>query len=185
MYSPVVPGTRRKRPAAGLAAHLVEHAENRCAYCTIPIGATVMRKGRSVCLRREWDHFRPHSVIFGNPKGNWQLACHVCNGIKSADRYDTVEDASQVILRARSQRGYESVRDTWARLVAEPYSPWGDPPLFSDPPTESDPQKRAHCDWCGTYIRLDEQGYWRDRHGDTYCIASDFDGHEPAAEVAP
>lgn len=97
-----------------------------CLYCGIPIGTEIsrVRKDRrgwtrtsTVVLRRNWDHFVPYSYIARNPQANWVLACHVCNLIKTARMFDTVEDARHAILPHRERRGYEPVRQVLARLA--------------------------------------------------------------------
>lgn len=124
MYAPVNPSRKRRAPARGLAAHLLEEQGGRCAYCTLPVTASVMRHGRLVPLRLAWDHFVPYSYLQRNPGDNWKAACHLCNKIKGDLRFESVEDAAQVILRRREALGYEGVEDAWRRLLAEPYSPW-------------------------------------------------------------
>ena len=124
VYAPITGNVRRRRPGKGLAAHLLEIAEGCCAYCTLPIKATTYRRNRLVRLRLEWDHFVPYSYLVANPVANWQVSCHVCNRLKTAGFYNSVEIAAQVILRMRERLGYESIPDAWDRLLAEPYSPW-------------------------------------------------------------
>lgn len=94
----------------------------RCLYCELPIGVEIWRdrpSGRSgsiVKLRGHWDHFVPYSYSLANPATNWVLACHVCNGIKTARMFDSVEQARQTILPARLAKGYEAPESVQHRL---------------------------------------------------------------------
>lgn len=88
--------------------------QGRCLYCDLPIGTEIHRQLSSgnrrngvVKLIPHWDHFVPYSYLARNPSANWILACHVCNGIKTAKMFDSVEQAREFILPERRRKGYE------------------------------------------------------------------------------
>lgn len=107
---------RRKKPRVVDRARTLEIQGNKCLYCEIPIGTKVWRGAREIHLRANWDHFVPYSYLAANPAANWVLACHVCNGIKVARMFDTVQAAREVILPRRLAKGYEAPEDVLFRL---------------------------------------------------------------------
>jgi hypothetical protein len=116
----------RKQPLIGDQRRILAAQGNVCLYCDIPIGTIIVRdmKRRTgyiwhtlVTLHRNWDHFVPFSYLIKNPGMNWALSCHVCNRVKAARMFETVEDARRYILPGREQRGYESPRRVLGRLA--------------------------------------------------------------------
>lgn len=87
-----------------------------CLYCEIPISTKIWRKAREVILCAAWDHFVPYAYSQRNPAQNWVLACHVCNGIKTARMFADVETARRAILPERIAKGYEAPEDVFHRL---------------------------------------------------------------------
>lgn len=107
---------RKRRPPKTVRDRI--HAEQRgaCLYCEIPIGAQIWRGRELVTLIANWDHFVPYAYA-QRSRGNWVLACHVCNAIKSTRMFDTVQHARLVILPRREAIGYESPLAVLARLA--------------------------------------------------------------------
>jgi hypothetical protein len=99
---------RSPRKAIRLA---LERQGNVCLYCQIPIGTEILRqhRGRSkvLRLRRNFDHFVPHSYVARNPGSNFVIACYVCNTVKRGNMFATVEEARAYVIPKREQLGYE------------------------------------------------------------------------------
>lgn len=120
----------RTRPRSADRKRVAASQGDDCLYCGIPIGTVITRqvplkkrysRSTMVTLQRTWDHFVPYAYLLRNPASNWVLACHVCNLIKKARMFDTVEDARKVILPERERLGYEPAGHVLARLaVSEP-----------------------------------------------------------------
>jgi hypothetical protein len=103
------------RPPAAVQAALLTEFENRCAYCRLPFGLFVWRRGvgstkasstgirqyssnfGAIALRLEWDHFIPFAYSASNRSDWFVPACHLCNGIKNARIFRTLEGAREVI----------------------------------------------------------------------------------------
>jgi hypothetical protein len=85
--------TRRKCPT-DRKRWLLNHQRFVCAYCAIPFGSVVLRRGRLSLTSVHFDHFVPHAYLNNNPVGNWVAACNVCNSIKSSLMFDSVEQAA-------------------------------------------------------------------------------------------
>jgi hypothetical protein len=98
----------RRQPSRAQKDACIALQGNVCMYCGLSIGSLVMRNGRSVKLRPEWDHVEPYSYLRQNPSTNWALACHVCNGIKSDLRFESLDDMRAFIIRQRERKGYET-----------------------------------------------------------------------------
>lgn len=115
----------RRAPRLAERIRVQEAQGNRCLYCELPIGTAIWRRAQTVILRTNWDHFVPYSYLARNPDNNWVLACHVCNGIKTARMFDTVQTARQVILPVREAKGYEDPKSVLLRLGLEASDdPW-------------------------------------------------------------
>lgn len=82
---------RRKCPADRRRQLLVDQ-EYLCAYCLIPFGS-VIQKGRRLKLSVvNWDHVLPFAYLQANPGHNWAATCMVCNQIKGADVFKTMDE---------------------------------------------------------------------------------------------
>lgn len=97
---------KRRPPRIGLRRAL-ERQGNICLYCQIPIGTEILRGSRIVRLRRNFDHFVPHSYISRNPDADFVIACHVCNYVKCNNMFTTIDEARAYVLPKREQLGYE------------------------------------------------------------------------------
>lgn len=112
-------------PRAADQRRVLEMQGDNCLYCQIPIGTIVWRRYKAtrrsltVTLRRNWDHFVPYAFLEQNPGMNWVLACHVCNRIKKASIFATVEDAREAILSERERLGYEAISQVLARISVD------------------------------------------------------------------
>lgn len=112
---------RRKYPNIKTRQAVLRQQRDRCLYCGHMFGTTVRRKrGGTVALRINWDHFVPYAYGHTNAGANWVAACHVCNNIKSCRMFDTVREA-QTYVRARwSEKGYELLAALLPVTIEEP-----------------------------------------------------------------
>ncbi|WP_407563352.1 hypothetical protein [Streptomyces sp. 184] len=108
--------TRRRAPLKADKERIITKQGYVCLYCEIPLSTVIRRGRREITLKVNWDHFVPYAYSLRNPSDNWVLACHVCNGIKLARMFDSVEAARQAILPERIAKGYESPREVFHRL---------------------------------------------------------------------
>ena len=107
---------QRRRPRQAERARVLAAQGNRCLYCELPIGTQIERGTKRVILRPHWDHFVPYSYAQRNQSTNWVLACHVCNGLKPARMFTSVQAARDAILPIRLRKGYESPERVLQRL---------------------------------------------------------------------
>lgn len=118
---------RRRQPRVAERARIIAQQGNRCLYCEIPLGTTISRKGKDIVLRLNWDHFIPYAYVARNPRDNWVLACHVCNGLKRGRIFKTVQEVRATILPERQKKGYEDPYDVLRRIGQEiQLVPWPD-----------------------------------------------------------
>ena len=106
---PIGGGAVRRRPSNVIKAEITEAQGGCCLYCGLLIGSLVRRKGRTSATRTAWDHFMPYAYTVSNPRSNWVLACHICNGIKHSKIYETVREAQFAIRSRWLELGYEHV----------------------------------------------------------------------------
>lgn len=87
------PTIERQRQALAEQGHL-------CFWCLQPFGQLEWRKRRLVVLRPVWDHLSPYVYSQDNHDDNFVASCQVCNGIKHAKMFDSVE-ACRAYIRVR------------------------------------------------------------------------------------
>jgi hypothetical protein len=102
----------RFKPPAALQALLLTEFENRCAYCRLPFGLLVWRRGvgtvkdggtyyatryGALTLHVEWDHFVPFAYSASNRSDWFVPACQLCNHIKNDRIFRTIEGAREAI----------------------------------------------------------------------------------------
>lgn len=104
----VTGGDRRRYPRKVERDRVIDRQGNACLYCGLTIGTLIWRRNRVVRLVANWDHFVPYAYCARNDGANWVLACHVCNRIKAARMFDTVQQARDAILPARRAKGYDA-----------------------------------------------------------------------------
>lgn len=115
---------RRYGPPAPVQSDLLQEYENRCAYCRLPFGMLVWKRGigstrtsqtggyrysanfAAIVLRLEWDHFTPFTYSDSNASDQFLPACQLCNGLKSDKVYRTLEGAREA-LEPRWLKKYE------------------------------------------------------------------------------
>lgn len=100
---------RRKRPGRKYITQMLEAQDNRCFYCDIPFGTSYKhpRLNKYVKTTVCCDHLVPFAYTQNNNEMNFVCACGVCNGIKSALMFQTVEEARSYVEYCRKKKGYE------------------------------------------------------------------------------
>lgn len=101
------PWFKRKKPSKAARERIARAQDNKCLYCEQPIGKLVLRKGKPIFLRVNWDHVMPYAWSADNRKENFVLACHVCNGIKASKLFKTLIEAQIYIRKIRREKGYD------------------------------------------------------------------------------
>jgi hypothetical protein len=100
----------RYKPSAAKQSELLEEWNNRCAYCELPFGTLVWRRGIGredktrkgyrpnfgyLTVQLEWDHFVPFAYTDSCADGQFLPACQLCNGLKSDSMFRTIEGARE------------------------------------------------------------------------------------------
>lgn len=101
-------GRRRIPPKDDQDAQLCAQ-DDRCFYCRNRFGELIQVYDRPVKLRPCWDHLVPYSYSQNNHTYNFVAACQLCNGIKAAKMFDTVEEAVEYVAAGWQRKGYESL----------------------------------------------------------------------------
>jgi hypothetical protein len=96
---------RRKKPKKEDQDKVLSIQDNRCIYCGVEFGKHVIRNGRAICLKINWDHFVPYSYSQNNYSHNFVAACHICNSLKSNLCFKTLDEAQIYIQDKRTQKG--------------------------------------------------------------------------------
>lgn len=89
----------RRLPPLRLRRAVIEAQGGRCFYCERHFGSSVVRRGRLILLRLEWDHKVPFSFDGNNSPANFVASCHVCNAIKNDRCFQTIEEARSFLQR--------------------------------------------------------------------------------------
>lgn len=98
----------RKRPPSAEKILILEKQQNQCLYCGKEFGSIAFRKGKPFLLRLEWDHQIPFAYAQDNKTSNFCAACHICNRIKGALMFKTVEEAIVFIRNVRIKKEYSA-----------------------------------------------------------------------------
>jgi hypothetical protein len=92
---------------------IIAAQSNTCYYCGVSFGETVMRNGKPTHIKAHIDHVVPWSMGGRNTPGNLVAACNVCNSIKSARTFSSVESCREFVLTLREQKGYVAPAQTY------------------------------------------------------------------------
>ena len=136
---------KRYKPSATAQADLLMAWENRCAYCRLPFGLFVWKRGigawtrgqgherryykanhGAIVLRLEWDHFIPFAYSGSCDSTQFLPACHLCNQIKSDKVFRTIEGVREY-LEPRWIRRFELASGpvaSWVDAVASEMADW-------------------------------------------------------------
>lgn len=96
----------RARPSMVYQKEQLHLQGHRCLYCEKVFGFKVQHKRKVVTLRVHWDHFIPYAYLQASPDRNFVAACQICNSLKSAKYFQTLEEVRLYVATARSK--YES-----------------------------------------------------------------------------
>ena len=83
---------KRRKPRKQKQREILRRQNNRCIYCGVSFTEEEI----------VWDHFEPYSLA-GN-RVEFVAACRLCNGIKAATWFPTVEAARKHIVERLNQR---------------------------------------------------------------------------------
>lgn len=119
-HSPLGSGVRR-RPRARVRRKLLRMQHERCAYCLLTFGSLVRRRSRVEQLRVTWDHRVPFALSQSSSDREFIAACQICNRLKGAIVFETLEDARTFISIRRIRKGWKvasmaeaTTTDEWA-----------------------------------------------------------------------
>lgn len=106
------PGWREK-PSRAEQARILSEQSNVCLYCEMRFGRSVWSAaGKEIVLRVEWDHLIPFSYAQNNKVGNFCAACHICNRLKGALMFQTLEEARIHVTQKWEEKGYRTKMPT-------------------------------------------------------------------------
>lgn len=80
---------------------------HQCAYCALPFGSVIVKRGKAQVTSPQFDHFTPFAYLGTSPGSNWLAACRPCNLIKGAQMFRSLSDARLFILAMWEQNGYQ------------------------------------------------------------------------------
>lgn len=86
----------------------VERQGHHCPYCTLPFGTVIAYRGETV-QTPVGDHFAPYSWHGETRDDNLIASCQVCNSLKSARLFASVEHARRVLLVERMNRHIDTL----------------------------------------------------------------------------
>jgi len=99
------PEARRRLPPIEIRRAILTEQCHRCLYCGLVFGVSVQRGVRTVKVRLVWDHLVPYSLTQNNYAHNIVAACSLCNNIKGALVFQTIEEARDYVMRRRFEKG--------------------------------------------------------------------------------
>lgn len=100
------PPNVRDRPSRKEQKRILSDQHHRCFYCSRWFGTEIWRKARRSNLRVHWDHVIPWVYSLDNRNQNFVAACHVCNMLKGAKMFNSIEEA-RIYLNARwEEKGF-------------------------------------------------------------------------------
>lgn len=102
-----LPEARRKLPPLPERRRILALQGVRCFYCNVPFDSDVFRYGVPIRITIHWDHQLPFAYAQNNKTTNFVAACHVCNGLKGAKLFQTVEEAVEFLALRRKDKGYD------------------------------------------------------------------------------
>jgi hypothetical protein len=84
----------RKTPTKADKDRIINKQGNKCFYCDVTFGSIRFRRGLPFTIKIEWDHKLPFAYSQNNHVDNFVASCHVCNGIKSDNLFQTIQSTS-------------------------------------------------------------------------------------------
>jgi hypothetical protein len=96
----------RRKPSAEAQKKILAAQDERCFYCDQKFGSIQLRGHKVHRLVVEWDHLIPFSYTQSCHDEQFVAACDVCNGVKSAQMYATLEAAQADLAARRATKGW-------------------------------------------------------------------------------
>jgi 5-methylcytosine-specific restriction endonuclease McrA len=86
------PEMRRKRPSPKKRKIILKEQGYRCLYCGQLFGSVIVISNKMHTLWIRWDHMTPYCHSFNNHDANFTAACQFCNGWKSDQVFNSLEE---------------------------------------------------------------------------------------------
>lgn len=164
----VVTRTRRVRRQCPTVVRraLLARQDFLCAYCAVPFGSVVRKRGRLILTAVQFDHMVPLAWTQTNPDDNWAAACNICNQLKGALLFRTIADLVTYLEVTKELRG---ISVTWWAPVSSEKDPHGwavkfgsylaglPPRLAGSLQWKSPPRRTRRADASKFVIREDER----------------------------
>lgn len=100
----------RNRPSRIGQKRILKEQGHRCIYCERHFGATMWRGRKKLKLRVTWDHFIPYTYSLNNRLANFVAACQICNSLKGALMFQTLDEARVHVKTKAEAKGFTDVR---------------------------------------------------------------------------
>lgn len=97
---------KKRQPDVRTREAILIAQRGRCLYCMKPLDGSVFRHGKKIALQLNWDHMVPYAYLGSNPGDNWAAACQVCNMIKDANHFISLQECRDWIEIQRYRLGY-------------------------------------------------------------------------------
>lgn len=92
----------RQKPTKDYQAAQLARQVDRCFYCFRTFGSYVLWHKKQRQLVIHWDHWVPFIYLQTNPEENFVAACQICNQIKHAKMFQTVQEARHYVAIQRN-----------------------------------------------------------------------------------
>lgn len=96
----------RKNPKISAQREILLAQGHLCFYCERQLGSVIYRGKNPLRLRTEWDHVSPYAYSLNSRSDNFVAACHVCNRIKRALVFTSIEQARTYIFSKWDEKRY-------------------------------------------------------------------------------
>lgn len=104
-----IPPPDRKWLSPHTKRKIIKAQDGCCLYCDRRFGSARWRYSRRIILRIHWDHYCPHAYSMDSRPSNIVAACHICNSIKAARIFDSIEEMRVYIQNKIVAKGYTDV----------------------------------------------------------------------------
>lgn len=116
----IEPELVRRIPTGADRNKILEAQNNSCFYCERRFGSRIIYKNKERILSLRWDHIVPWVFSQNNRPENFIAACQICNGVKLARMFDSVEDLRIYVLHEIERKGFRDVKDKKGRIQEMP-----------------------------------------------------------------
>lgn len=112
----IEPELVRRTPPVGIKKQILEAQNHSCFYCERRFGSHIIYKNKERVLALRWDHIVPWIFSQDNRPENFIAACQICNGVKLARMFDSVEDLRLYVLHEIERKGFKDVERKKGRI---------------------------------------------------------------------